>query len=192
MSQDEERLAQLLAADLDGNIELLVETFEKRIVARAMQWTRNNDHDAQDVAQDTFLRAYRALRGYSATSICELPLWSWLHTIALHAFLNMKRDRAKHASVQYFDYQALPEVEIDSQEWPENVVESEEQRQEMLTLITALPRYREVLWLHYFDDRGLEEIATLLNKPIGTIKSDLYRGRKLLREAMMKSLDEVQ
>jgi RNA polymerase sigma factor (sigma-70 family) len=192
MSQDDQKFAQLLATDLEKNFALFLSTYRGDIFASARRWTRN-DHDAEDVVQETFIRAFHALKGYRREKIVALPLKPWLFTIARNSFLNMLRSRNRRVVVQHLDGGALLDIEIDSEERPERIVESEEQRQEMLVLIARLPpQYGEVLLLHYFEDQKIEEIANRLDKPPGTIKSDLYRGRGLLREIIIKAkaLDE--
>ena len=91
-------LNQQLADDTDGAFPDLVRTFQDGVYSGALQLTRN-DHDAQDVTQETFVRVYRALQRYDDARIRALELRPWIWTIALNLCRNRARARARRPEV---------------------------------------------------------------------------------------------
>src|SRR5258708_36923352 len=79
----------------------------------------------------------------------------------------------------------LLDLDDEWQERLEAVYEQGERRRELETLVDTLPEpYREVIGLYYFDDLSHHEIADLLNRPVGTIKTHVHRGLRMLRKAL--------
>src|SRR5258706_574888 len=89
MGEDRD-LSASLAHDLDAAFESLVWAYQDRLYAFAARMTGDH-HDAEEIAQDAFVRAYRALAGYDRKRISALELRPWLYTIALNAVRNRKR-----------------------------------------------------------------------------------------------------
>src|SRR5690348_17175941 len=87
---DEHSLSVRLAADLDGHFEELVRTFQDRIYGFTLRLT-SSPQDAEESAQDTFVRAYRALQRYPAERIATIKLKAWLYQIALNVVRNRVR-----------------------------------------------------------------------------------------------------
>ncbi len=93
-------LSAALAADVDGSFEQLVLTFQDRLYAFALRLT-GSPQDAEEVTQDAFVRAYRALVSYPDSRIRSLALRPWLHQIVLNIFRfptcwNARRIAARH------------------------------------------------------------------------------------------------
>jgi RNA polymerase sigma-70 factor, ECF subfamily len=187
----EHTLPESLAADLDGCFEDLVSHFQDRLFAFAYRITGNRE-DAEEVAQDAFVRAYRALRSYPAARIRSLSLRAWLYQITLNVARNKVR-RKRHRIVslggpdQAGDHAAF-EIEDDPETRPDSVLEKSQRRRTLSGLVAALPeRYRSTLVLRYVEGLRLEEVAQILKQPLGTVKSNAHRAIAALRESMATS-----
>lgn len=182
-----------LALDLDGAFERLVRTFQDRIFSFAHRLSGNRE-DAEEIAQDAFVRAYRALRTYPADRIRTLALQAWLYRIALNVARN--RFRVKRARVVSLDgggddgakARRAWEGPDDPRERPDSRLEEKESRAGIAALVATLPeRYRAALVLRYVEGLRLEEVATILEQPLGTAKSNVHRAVNLLRGAISDS-----
>ncbi len=185
---DETRLAARLAGDLDSHFEDLVRTFQDRLYAFALRLTAS-PQDAEESTQDTFVRAYRALRRYPNDRIEHLRLRPWLYQIAL----NVVRNRVRRA--------VLPQVDLDEpttggrlasdtqDEQPERAMLAGETRLQLETAMARLPeRYAAAVVLRHVQGLSYAEAAEILDQPVGTTKSDVHRGLRLLREALEPEL----
>ena len=186
-------LTKDLALDLDGTFERMVRTFQDRIFSFAHRLSGNRE-DAEEIAQDAFVRAYRALRTYPADRIRALSLQAWLYRIALNVARN--RFRGKRARVVSLDARGdnsdeasrAREAPDDPRERPDSRLEEKESRSGIAALVAGLPeRYRAPLVLRYVEGLKLEEVAAILEQPIGTAKSNVHRAVNLLRGAISDS-----
>lgn len=181
----DEELAAALAADLPGSFERLVLAHQGRLYGFALGWT-HDPRDAEEIAQDAFVRAYRALAGYPAARVRALALRPWLYRIALNVAHN--RRRGKRPRLVSLDRQgdgAGPEPAEDARRLPEARVELAEQGDELGALVAALPaRYRAAVILRHVEGLGYAEVAAVLDQPIGTVKAHVHRGTRLLRAAL--------
>jgi len=154
--------------------ERLVHEHQHRVYALSLALTGNR-HDAEDVAQDTFLRAYRALATYPPDRIRELKQKAWLHRIAVNVVRN--RVRGMRPSL----------VELNGSEpslssGPEDDVMRKAEIDELAARVACLPaRYREAVVLRHVQDLSYAEVAEALGQPVGTVKANVHRGLKILR-----------
>jgi RNA polymerase sigma-70 factor (ECF subfamily) len=188
-----ETLIAALARNLDGAFESLVRAYQHRIYAFALRLA-GNPADAEEIAQDAFVRAYRALATYPSERIQALALRPWLYQIAHNVARNHARD---HASVRRGAIVSLDtrdedepagriEPEDDPGGRPEALVEAGERRRELAARLAALPaRYRSAVVLRHVEGFSYVEIAELLNQPVGTVKANVHRGVRLLRAALV-------
>lgn len=155
--------------------------FLDALYGAALRLTRNADR-AQDLVQDTYLKAIRA-RGRFTTGT---NLKGWLYTILHNTWRNRQRDGAR--SRVSFDSTVVEEAAEGASLGPAGQVESPETLLLRATLdadlqqaLDALPEsFREVVWLRDVDELSYQEIAAVLEVPIGTVMSRLSRGRKQL------------
>jgi RNA polymerase sigma-70 factor (ECF subfamily) len=183
---DDRSLLRQLARDCDGSFECLVVTYQDRLYRFALRLS-GSPWDAEEIAQDAFVKAYRALGEYSKDRIHDLALRPWLYQITLNVFRNRIR-RRQLASVPLSD-----DVPLESQEVPpEGVVELAERHRELGKLLANLPqRYRASVILRHIDELQYSEIAQVLCQPEGTVKSNVHRGLHMLRNAIKDSRIEV-
>jgi RNA polymerase sigma-70 factor (ECF subfamily) len=176
---DDQGLATRLASDLDSHFEELVRTFQDRLYGFALRML-SSPQDAEEAAQDTFVRAYRALERYPDDRVSTLRLRPWLYQIAL----NVVRNRVRRPALTQVDI----EYDLASQtrdEQPEGATVSNETFAELSTAITRLPeRYATAVVLRHVQGLSYAEAAEILDQPVGTTKSDVHRGLRLLREAL--------
>ena len=130
---------------------------------------------AEELAQETFLRAYRSLSAFDSG---QSAFSSWLFTIAKHLVLNeTARSSRRLPHVAVADDAAIVETPPASQQ-----VESAERSSHVRRALEALPTpLRSALVLAYMQEHSLEEIAAIEGCSVGAIKSRIYRGKELLR-----------
>lgn len=154
--------------------ERIVLDNQDRIFALGLALTGNR-HDAEEVAQDTFLRAYRALVAYPPERIRDLKQKAWLHQIALNVF----RNRVRGVRPRLVE---LNGSEPDHASGPEEDVIRRAEIDALAARVACLPaRYREAVVLRHVQDLSYVEIAEALEQPVGTVKANVHRGLKILR-----------
>lgn len=180
-----------LAANLDHCFEQLVLSYQDRLFAFALRIS-GNPQDAEEIAQDAFVRAYRALAGYSAAQVETLALRAWLYQITLNVFRNRVRGhKLQVVPLDELDGERVREPAGDEREQPAAVFDRAERERELGTIIAALPeRYRVAVVLRHVEGFAYGEAAALLGQPVGTVKSNVHRGVELLRKALADAAQE--
>lgn len=184
---DDAELPIALATDLDRSFERLVLCYQRQIYALGLRLT-GSPEDAEEIAQDAFVRAYYALKGYPAERVQTLALRAWLYQIALNVFRN--RVRGRRLAVMSLDTAAgstALAIADDECEQPEVATEYAERRQDLGAMVAALPqRLRVAVVLRHIEGLGYRQIAALLNQPMGTVKANVHRGIGLLRAGIKR------
>jgi RNA polymerase sigma-70 factor (ECF subfamily) len=183
---DEHSLSVGIASDLDGHFEQLVRTYQDRLYGFALRLT-GNAQDAEESTQDTFVRAYRALRQYPSDRRRAVRLRPWLYQIALNVVRNrVRRSRLTTVSV---DGPVANGLAARADEQPEAVALRAETQSQLAKAILSLPsRYAAAVVLRHVQSLSYVEAAEVLDQPVGTTKSDVHRGVRLLREALEPEL----
>jgi RNA polymerase sigma factor (sigma-70 family) len=179
---DENELAERLATDLDGTFEALVRDHADRLYSIALRLT-GDPADAEEVAQDAFVHAYRALDTYEAERIRTLRLRPWLAAIAVNLARNRRRRASDRAPLLHLvDTEAGPHAAADDH--PEAMTLRRAERERWAAALACLPdRYRIPLVLRHVDDLSYDEMAQTLGRPAGTLRAQVHRGLALLRAA---------
>jgi RNA polymerase sigma-70 factor (ECF subfamily) len=140
--------------------------------------------DADDLVQETMLKAYRGFDGYEPGTNAK----GWLLTILRNAFINEYRRRARRPEHVDLDtaeaVAALPEeeLEVPQERFFDGIVDDE-----VLRAVDALPApFREAVVLSDVEGLDYREIAKVMNVPVGTVKSRLFRGRRLLKAKLYR------
>ena len=177
MTVTEGALRRGLAGDLDRHFPALVNEMQGLVYNGARRWLHKRQ-DAEDVTQEAFVRAYRALQGYSPEQIADLRLRSWLFTITLNLCRNHARTRSRRPQ----------QVALESTgDLPGRVVVEEEAVgavtiDEWRDRLSVLPaRQRDAVVLRHVVGLSYAEIGDVLSCPAGTAKSDVSRGLGRLR-----------
>lgn len=187
-----------LATDLDATFERLVLDHQDRLYTIALRLL-GDPRDAEEVAQDAFVRAYRALAGYDPGRIRDLRLRPWLATIAINLCRNHARrrtprlvpldpsepgqtnDRAAGAGAMFL---------ADPTGGPLESAVRRDAAHAWAGLLASLPAlYRAPVVLRHVDGLSYEEMSSVLGRPEGTLKSQVHRGVALLRDAYQRSPD---
>jgi RNA polymerase sigma-70 factor (ECF subfamily) len=132
--------------------------------------------DAEDAAQEAFLRAFRAIRRLDPAR----PAGPWLKKIAVNVCLNRLELRA---SVSLEDETALAAPDPGPEP---RVIERERDRKIRLALLRLPPRFRAAIELRHFQELSYAEMADVLERPLSAVKSDLFRARKLLAQYLQE------
>jgi RNA polymerase sigma-70 factor (ECF subfamily) len=191
------KIGELLMDDLKiiescllGNTQAFSQLIDnyKNMVYNLAYRISNNPHEAEDISQETFLRAYQSLARFNPS----YKFSTWLYQITL----NIIRDRFKKKELNYVSLDTP--VETDDSELypqpadltnnPEQIMAQKEDAQAIQQAIYSLPlKYKEVLVLRHLQDLSYIEISNILKLPAGTVKVRLYRAREQLRKILLNS-----
>jgi RNA polymerase sigma-70 factor (ECF subfamily) len=183
-------LTAALARDLDGTFERMVLSQQDRLYSIALRML-GDPRDAEEVAQDAFVRAYRALAGYEPDRIRDLQLRAWLATIVL----NLCRNRLRRHGLPQVpldgamgdDAPASPAAGLaatDPRGSPHEAIVRRESAGRWAALLVILPlHYRSAVILRHVDGLSYAEMSVALGRPEGTLKAQVHRGLALLRGA---------
>ncbi len=190
---DHDDLPAALAANLDAAFERLVTTYQHRLYGFALRLA-GNPRDAEEIAQDAFVRAYRALATYPAERVRALRPRPWLYQITLNVFRNRARSGGlREVSLDGDAGAPALDVEGDRRDRPEVAVEAAERRQELAARLSVLPaHFRAAVVLRHVEGLSYREIAELLDQPAGTVKAHVHRGTLLLRDALLRQPSQVR
>lgn len=178
MHEGPDLLCERLAADVDAAFPELVGAHQDLVFGVALRVMRDATA-AEDVAQEAFVRAYRALKRYPAERVLELRLRAWLARIALNAARNEIRSHRSHD-----DLDELATTLAAAGGSPAHIAERNDEKRMWARLLESLPnRYRLPVALRYVEGLSYSELAETLNRPLGSVKSDVHRGTALLRAA---------
>jgi RNA polymerase sigma-70 factor (ECF subfamily) len=180
-SDEQAIVAAVLAGDRDA-FRVLVDR-ESAAVIRACHRVLGNLAEAEDVAQEAFVTAYRSL----ATWRAEGPFGAWIARIAVRLAIRQAARRKTVAWVRPApgeDHDArLHAVPAGAGTDPEGLALRGERQRTVRDAVARLDEpYREVVALRFFAERSLDEIATITGRPLGTVKTHLHRGLIRLRD----------
>jgi RNA polymerase sigma-70 factor (ECF subfamily) len=165
-----------LADDLDAAFPALVLEHQDRLFTIAVRFLGNRS-DAEEAAQDAFVRAYRALTGYPPERISELRLRPWLATIVVNVCRNRTRVRRVATTELAFDPAAEP---------AKDPFTARHARDVWADLLAELPPAQRVaIVLRHVDGLSYTEMAEALDRPEGTLKAQVHRGLAALRTAFI-------
>ena len=177
---------QRLAADLDAAFPEFLAHYQDLVYGLALRSTKR-PADAEDLAQEAFIRSYRALRDYPPARIRELRPRGWLAAIVG----NLGRNRARRRAPATAGLDVAPDVRVDDAPGPERVAELRESAAAWAARLEALPvRYRRAVELRHVSGLSYPELAEAVGRPLGTVKSDVHRGVRLLREAYLSEMND--
>ncbi|ODU96377.1 MAG: RNA polymerase sigma factor RpoE [Rubrivivax sp. SCN 70-15] len=173
--------------------EMLVVKYQRRIERLIGRMVRDVDL-VQDIAQETFIRAYRALPQFRG----ESAFYTWLYRIAVNtakkALVELKRDplvsESSRVSADDGDETSRVENELSDGETPEALLASKEIAAAVNSAIEALSDdLRQAITLREIEGLSYEEIAEMMNCPIGTVRSRIFRAREAIAARLRPLLD---
>ncbi|MFB3895234.1 MAG: RNA polymerase sigma factor [bacterium] len=174
---------------LSGNpeaFEQLVIRYQKPVYNLVYRFLGNAD-DAKDITQETFVKAYQSLSKHNP----ELAFHSWLFRIAQNLSIDHLRwkkrrrtvslDESNEETGQEMHYHDIADQTPDVR----NELSEAQKCARIQTIINSLPeQFKAVIILRHIEELPLQEIARILNLPLGTVKTNLYRARILMREKL--------
>jgi RNA polymerase sigma-70 factor (ECF subfamily) len=174
-SAEESKLAQRAAnGDQDAFAEIV--RLHQQAVYNVAYRMLGNSNDAEDATQDAFIRAYQFFDRFDV----ERSLAPWLKRIAVNVCLNRLNTQKPASSLD----EDLPPPK-DPHPGPEVLTATRQRQEQIRAEIIRLPsRYRAVIELRHFQELSYDEIARALKRPLNSVKSDLFRARKLLAERL--------
>ena len=183
MVRDDATLVALVLAGDQGAFAELVDRYHGEVYYLALRQLRLRE-DAEDLTQEAFLRAYRALAQYDPTR----PFGAWLYAITARLCIDVHRRRKVRpvSLTRPEEGTAAEEREWDipdTAEGPEAQVERRDEAARLSALVDRLPPdYRLAILLRHSQDLSYEEIAEATGAPLGTVKARIHRARNQLRE----------
>ena len=169
------------AGDIDA-FATLVERYQRTVVSLAYRML-DDAQEAEDVAQDVFIRAYQSLGRFDPSR----RFFSWLYSIAVNRCLSV-RARPQPGSLADEAELALPDLGFS----PEQHATHGETRAAIQRAIAALPEHeRALVALHYGADLSYEEIAATMQLPLSTVKTRLFRARRRLAGLLKEEGDDA-
>jgi RNA polymerase sigma factor (sigma-70 family) len=180
---DDVIISRILAGEERG-YALLLRRYRDRVMTLALRMLGTTD-DAEEAAQDAFIRAFRSLHGFEHRARFS----TWLYRITYNVCVSrLSRRRHEERSLDADD--GFDPVDEDAA--GDADVEMEELRQALADAIARLrPEYAGVITLFYMHEQSHEEITAITGLPLGTVKNRLHRARQELRQILRTQLRDV-
>ena len=180
---DKELVKRVQKGDLAA-FDMLFARYQSKILNLISRYVRDPE-EVQDVAQEAFIKAYRALPKFRG----ESAFYTWLYRIAIntaknHLVARSRRPPASDVDVEDADYRDDADALRDLED-PESAMAREQLRNTILTAIDDLPdELRSALTLREFEGLSYEQIAQVLDCPVGTVRSRIFRAREFVDQRM--------
>ena len=189
---EEQTDEQLVALAQEGNaraFELLVRKYQYKIIQLVSRLV--GESDAPDVAQETFIKAYRALNGFRGQS----AFYTWLYRIGINTAKNHIVSRGRRPANQDIDIADAEQYghteHLSDVDTPESLLLSDEIKQKVAEVIHKLPAdLRQAITLRELEGLSYEEIAEVMDCPIGTVRSRIFRAREAIDEKLRPLLSD--
>jgi len=166
-----------------ASFEQLVQIHQNRVYSLSLRLT-GTAHDAEDLAQEVFIKAYRFIGSFRE----DADFGTWLHRIAVNTWLNRKRKMTPVAAFSLDEPIGIDEAEVkrevaDFSGDPEKVYFDNQMSERLQRAVESLPKEQKaVILLREVEDYSYEEIAQIMDCSVGTVRSRLSRARDALRK----------
>lgn len=184
-SNDEAIVKRVQEGDVEA-YNLLVIKYQHKIFQVIGKFV-NNQADIADVAQEAFIKAYRAINSFRADS----SFYTWLYRIAVNTaktHLESNNKTRNHLDVDSPEFQSIDEQGVlASSDTPDRIIESQELQQVIIDAMADLPsELSEAITLREVEGMSYEDMAVALKVPIGTVRSRIFRARQFIEQRMSK------
>ena len=173
---------------LNRHFETTTMGYVDELYGTAVRLTRN-ERDAEDLVQDTYLRAYRAFHQFEPGTNCR----AWLFKILTNTFINGYRRRIKEREILEkqengaLDCSVHCRESMDRYSSPETRIQETTLCDDVKAALDAVPEdFRMAVILSDIEGMSYKEIADIMGTPVGTVMSRLFRGRRLLRKSLFQ------
>ena len=160
--------------------DLLVLKYQQRVINLISRFVKNHA-DALDVSQETFIKAYKALPNFRG----ESAFYTWLYRIAVNTAKNHLIVQSRKITKSDYDVTEIEQIEgnmtLTEQTTPENLLIKDELQDIVLNTIENLPEdLKSAIMLREIEGLSYEEIATVMECPVGTVRSRIFRARETI------------
>ena len=175
--QSDEDLVLLVQQGDKSAFDFLVLKYQHRIIQLVNGYIKD-PAEAQDVAQESFIKAYRALGSFRG----EAAFYTWLYRIAINTAKNYRLARSRRSASQEIDVQDAEAIEhapqLQGLDTPERLLLTQEMLDTIRVALSTLPEeMRIAIELRELDGMSYEEIAVAMDCPVGTVRSRIFRAR---------------
>lgn len=193
MNEDSLLVEAIKAGEMQ-QFEVLVDKYKDKIYNMARNIT-GSQQEAQDLAQDIFLLIYKNIGSFQGRS----SLSTWIYRISINKCLDWQRKQQRKNSFLHTLYRSTDQDQhIDPMEQlpnrqptPEEQYIKNEQIRELRNIIQGLPeKYQKVIILFHYQQMTYQEIADVLELPVRTIETQLYRGKQKIREQLIRTVEK--
>lgn len=186
---NDKKLLNHIQKDKTSGFKLLVDEYQALVINTCYGFVRNRQ-DAEDVAQDVFIEAYRSIEGFRAQS----KLSTWLYRIAVNKSLNYLRDNKKNTWLKSLDIlfdddsnTKTLEPEDSKNNMPDKIAENKETGNYIYQAINTLPDNQRIAFtLSKYEDLSYKEIADVMELSLSSVESLLFRAKKNLQKKLIE------
>lgn len=176
-------ITQVKSGDQQAFAEL-VELYKDKVYQISYRMV-GNSHEAQDIAQEAFLRAYTNIHSYDTNRKFSTWLFRIVTNLSIDRLRKKKPDYYLDAQIEGTDgLTAYSQIAADQELPEEQVVTFEMQEWIQQEILQLPPKYRSAIILKYIEDLSLKEISEILDLPVATVKTRIHRGREALRKKL--------
>ena len=160
--------------------DLLVLKYQQRVINLISRFVKNHS-DALDVSQETFIKAYRALPNFRG----ESAFYTWLYRIAVNTAKNHLTVQSRKITKSDYDVADIEQIEgnmsLTEQTTPESLLVKDELQETILKTIENLPEdLKSAIMFRVIEGFSYEEIAEVMECPVGTVRSRIFRAREMI------------
>ena len=171
--------------------DLLVLKYQSRIVSIAFKFVKEMQL-AEDISQESFIKAYRSIDSFRE----ESAFYTWLYRITANTAKNylVSKGRRKESSISDFNISENEDFfELPTSDSPEQILMAQSLKDTIYDALSGLPEdTRTALSLREFEGLNYEEIAEIMNCPVGTVRSRIFRGREALENLISPITDKFK
>ncbi len=170
--------------------DLLVQKYQHKVVALVARFVRQPE-EAEDIAQEAFVKAYRALPNFRGDS----AFYTWLYRIAVNTAKNHLVAQGRQVSLADVETEEAEQFDsadgLREYDTPEGLLLSKEIAQHIDKALTALPSdLREAVTLRELEGLSYDEIAQVMDCPVGTVRSRIFRAREAIAKVLAPLLEQ--
>jgi RNA polymerase sigma-70 factor (ECF subfamily) len=171
--------------------DLLVLKYQSRVVSIAFKFVKEI-HLAEDISQESFIKAYRSIESFRE----ESAFYTWLYRITANTAKNylVSKGRRKESSISELSISENEDFfELPTNDSPEQILMAQSLKDSIYDALSGLPEdTRTALSLREFEGLNYEEIAEIMNCPVGTVRSRIFRGREALENLISPITDKFK